>query len=383
MAPSDFNFKNHHDGIHHCQINRPITPSPYSFPDNQDLHTDVPYIEMEPLDQMIYDLEVERRSQLAAALEEDNEEEYFRSYNPDTDLDPLDKAILDLEADQESHLAMNKTEEDIKIHHYNWFGTAIYHTSSTPPEQSLAIIMSKPKATSSDSNLRINTVLNQAYLYLDPVIIHFDVPNGSILINQLLQRDNLNETMKGHVVKYYTPHGLWMSESLATNDRIEVDDGIFANYIVNYAAGNGFISQSYITSWKQWKSNYNKVRATERKTTRARRNRMAGPRLSPLRQVMTAEAEDRAEVEDAPSLHSDNSSMIVNRYSWPTNTAHRHWVIRNDRLTRGDIDWLEAADPNSYYSLPFPEPMRRGHGVGGTLRRASKSALSYLMCGIR
>ncbi|KAJ5980602.1 hypothetical protein N7481_007900 [Penicillium waksmanii] len=237
--------------------------------------------------------------------------------------------------------------------------------------------MSKPKVTNSDLNLRIHTVLHQANMYLDPVLIDFDAPNSFTLINQLLRRYNIDDTMKGHVVKYYTPHGLWVSETRSANDRIEVDDGDVANYITNYAVGNGFISQSYITSWKQFNVNYNKVRATERKPARARRNKVGLPRLSPLRQVMTAEAED------ATSLHSDNISMIVNRHSWPSSTAHRGWVIRTDQLTRGDVDWLEAADPNSYYSLPFSEPVRCGLGVGGMLRKASKSALSYLICGAR
>lgn len=417
MASSDFNFEHYedervgHDGEPHpSQIERPGTPSPYSSEDNGRLfsYTSIPYSEMEPLDQMIFDLEVAKFSQLATAPEAGEHagnDDLFRSYKPYSDMDPLDEAILDLEADQNSHLAMIKAEADVvsaefyrrqwlanedrNIHHYNWFGTAIYRPSSTPPEQSLAIIMAKPRVTSFDRNLRNHTVLNQANLYLDPVIINFGTPDNSVLINQLLRRHNLEDTMKGHVVKYYTPHGLWMSETRSTDDNIQVDDGCVANYITNYAVGNGFISQSYITSWKQWKANYNKVRATERKPTRGRKKKAQVPRLSPLRQVMTAEAED------VPSIYSDTDSrivrrhsessstdvsMIVNRKSWPSKTANRHWVLRNDRITRGDVDWLEAEDPNSYYSLPFPEPVRLGQGVGGTIRRASRNALPYFIC---
>jgi hypothetical protein len=407
MDSSGFDVKYHDEeklgteaGIHSSEIERPSTPPPYSFANKGRLngYTCIPYSELEPLDQMIFDIEVERLSQPATASEadeDDDEDEFLRrlGFNPDGDMEPLDKAILYLEADQISNLAMNKTDEDAvsaefyrrqwltkedrNIHHYNWFGTAVYGPSSTPPEISLAIIMSKPKVTNSDLNLRIHTVLHQAYLYLDPVLIDFNTPDSSAFIIQLQRRYNLDDTMKGHVVKYYTPHGLWMSEPVSANGRTEVDDGNIANYIMNYGVGNGFISQSYITSWKQFKVNHNKVRATERKPARARRNKTGLPRLSPLRQVMTAEPED------APSLSSGNVSMLANRHSWPSSTAHRRWVMRNSRLARADVDSLEAADPNSYYSLPFPEPVRRGLGVKGTLRKASKSALAYLICGAR
>ncbi|CAI7596617.1 unnamed protein product [Penicillium pancosmium] len=325
-------------GIYSSEVERPSTPPSYSFANKGRLngYTCIAYSELEPLDQMIYDIEFERLSQQATASEEDeddDDDEFLRRLGfPDSDMEPLDEAILDLEADQISHLAMSKAEEDAvsaefyrrqwlteddrNIHHYNWFGRAVYGPSSTPPEQSLAIIMSKPKVTSPDLNIRIHTVLHQAYLYLDPVLIDFNTPGSSALINQLQRRYNLDDTMKGHVVKYYTPHGLWISEPVTANDRTEVDDGNVANYIMNYGVGNGFISQSYITSWKQFKVNYNKVKATEGKLKRACRNKTGLPRLSPLRQVMTAEPED------APSLSSDNVSMIFSRHSEPSSSEN-------------------------------------------------------------
>lgn len=329
------------------EIERPDTPSPDPLSDDDEDQDYLPRSEMETLDQMIFDLEVERLSQITLTEEEEN--------------------AIDAEFNRREWLA--KVDSD--IHHYNWFGKGIYHSSSTPPEQSLAVIMSDPKVPEATDNLRITSILNRAYLYLDPIVVEFDVPDPNVLINHLLERSNLARIMKGHVVKYYTPHGLWMSEGRPMADRIDVDDGNIVNYVLNHGVGNGFVTRSYINSWEQWQANSKRKPSEVKEAARGHgyKKLTRRPRPSPLRQCMAVEAER------VPFHHADNPSRDFNHNGEFPSNADRYESILGDDYSK------TSTETDTYYSFPFPEPERRGQGVKHAIQKASKSVLSCLRCG--
>lgn len=103
MDSSGFDVKYHdgeklesEGGICSSEVERPSTTPPYSFANKGRLngYTCIPYSELEPLDQMIYDIEFERLSQQAtiSEVDEDDEEgEFLRRLGfPDSDMEPLD-----------------------------------------------------------------------------------------------------------------------------------------------------------------------------------------------------------------------------------------------------------------------------------------------------
>lgn len=358
---------------HPSEIERPSTPSPDSIAFYQTSLGRTPRNEMEPLDQMIYDLEVERLTKLE--LPHDKED------------------TVTTEFDRRQWL----TELDRDIHHYNWFGQAVYEASSTLAEHSLVVLMTKPKFASRTENPWLFSVLNRAYLYIDPVIVDLDIPERNDLLEHLLRGSSLEYAMKGSVVKYYTPHGLWMSDPSMAAERIEIDYGDVADYIMNYGIGNGFIDQGYITSWAQWQANYNRARFKAEAPKLGPRKKLIAP--SPLRQVMIAGAINslsrRAGHHDLRASNGEATSSKTKRVRFephiqvitrsqtmcnvqPISSSH---PISPARQESNDIDWISATDPETYYSFPFPGPGRRDTGVKDAFRKASKSALSYLRCG--
>jgi len=362
------------DQIYHpSEIERPSTPSPDSIFYYQTSQGRVPRSEMAPLDQMIYDLEVERLTELELPHEKDD--------------------IVNAEFERRECLA----RMDRDIHHFNWFGQAVYYASSTLAEQSLVVIMTKPKFASRTEDLWLFSILNRAYLYIDPVRVILDIPDCNVLLNNLLRGSNLEHVMKGNVVKYYTPHGLWMSDTRPRTETIQIDHGNVANYILNYGIGNGFIDQRYITSWKQWQTNYNRARVEAEILTRGPRKKRPGP--SPLKQVMIAGAENslsrppnyrNTKVRNAKSTSSKTKRVRfesdIQQISGSQTVSNIQNISSSQPISPirhrpNHIDWDSATDADTYYSFPFPGPGRQDMGVKGAFRKVSKSAFSYLRCG--
>lgn len=374
-TPYTTNNSSRNDQIcHPSKIERPRTPSPDSNFYYQTSQGRVPRSEMEPLDQMIYDLEVERLTKLELPHKKDD--------------------IVSAEFERRERLA----KMDRNIHHFNWFGQAVYYASSTLAEQSLVVIMTNPKFASRAEDLWLFSILNRAYLYIDPVRVILNIPDCNVLPNHLLRGSNLEHVMKGHVVKYYTPHGLWMSDTRPRTEAIQIDHGNVANYVLNNGVGNGFIDQGYITSWKQWQTKYNIARVEAEALAKGPRKKRPGP--SPLRQVMIAGAENSL---SRPANHRNTNFRNIKANSSKTKRVRleshtqpisdSHTVLNVQTISSSqptlpilhkpnDIDWDLATNPDTYYSFPFPGPGRQeGMGIKGAFRKASKSAFSYLRCG--
>ncbi|KAJ5116675.1 hypothetical protein N7456_001023 [Penicillium angulare] len=106
---------------------------------------------------------------------------------------------------------------DLRVHHYNFYGNAVYEKSGTPPAESLAIILSRlkqPKPVISSSYL-VRSLLNCAKLFLDPVITTLNEDTLKLRGNKLVLAASDN------VHKCYSPHGTWTvednsGESIAT-----------------------------------------------------------------------------------------------------------------------------------------------------------------------
>lgn len=383
---SDPEFRD--DIVNPFGIERPCTPSPDSPVSYGYTHSHMPYGEMEPLDQMIFDMEAERLTQLEFANEVDEEE---REIAPDC-IKSIDQMISGLQAESTSYRDKVSEQErtvraefsrrdrvsdaDERIHHFNWFGKAIYRPSSTPPELSLALMMSDPKIADVAENPRIYALLNLAHLYIDPVIITSDFYKGRAL-NDLFPRPyDLQRGMSGHVAKYYTPHGLWTADSRPKNGMLKVDVGSMANYRVKFAIGNGFYNASCLISWEEWKKNCRKVETQAKRSTRAKRFKKWSIRPSPLRQVMTIVAEE------VSSRHVNTYRRDHNRNAEASNVVNRRRSIANAQISRNYAEWDSATNPDALYSFPFAEPRaRRGKGVKGAFQKASRSALYYFTCG--
>ncbi|KAJ5633518.1 hypothetical protein N7528_001360 [Penicillium herquei] len=89
------------------------------------------------------------------------------------------------------------TEWDNGIHHYNIHGEPVYVKSMTSAEESLAIILSKPKLVKQRTNLLMRSLLNRAHKFLDPVILYLD-RNDQVL---KLRGSELMEAAKERVYK--------------------------------------------------------------------------------------------------------------------------------------------------------------------------------------
>ncbi|KAJ6184439.1 hypothetical protein N7519_005740 [Penicillium mononematosum] len=60
-------------------------------------------------------------------------------------------------------------------------GWLCYNRSTTPPAVSLAFMQASPKVPKGRDQLRVNSILNRAIRYIDPVIVRLDRENEEIL----------------------------------------------------------------------------------------------------------------------------------------------------------------------------------------------------------
>ncbi|KAJ5724826.1 hypothetical protein N7493_006554 [Penicillium malachiteum] len=135
------------------------------------------------------------------------------------------------------------TEWNNGIHHYNIHGEPVYVKSMTSAEESLAVILSKPKLVKQKTNLLMRSVLNRAHTFLDPVILYLD-RNDQV---SRLRGSELMEAAKERVYKYYSPHGTWVS-SEEFEVEILLDCGDPRQYQhANVAIANGFLNSEHIT----------------------------------------------------------------------------------------------------------------------------------------
>jgi hypothetical protein len=174
---------------------------------------------------------------------------------------------------------------DENIHHFNWFGDAVYPPSSTTPAESLAIIFSGPKVPKENDKLRIASILRRAYQYLDPVVVSFERTKKRFLKRR---GSSLQNAAEGHVFKFYTPHGRWMVDSdVLHSELILRDSGTQDDYLGSkFSVGNGFQSSSLIPTRSNWRLARRKI-IRSRQHSSPRKNNWCPPPPSPLRQSMS------------------------------------------------------------------------------------------------
>ncbi|KAJ5098318.1 hypothetical protein N7532_005319 [Penicillium argentinense] len=315
--------------------------------------------------------------------ESDREEywEYLAGLKFDSEWDSIES---------EFHRRRCLVRNDNGIHHFNFFGMGIYTHSLTLPEESLAILMAQPKVPKATSNLRVQSIMNRADRYVDPVILHLDGPNRDDLIRLLTSEEgsSLEQAMKGHVFKYYTSHGTWSLEfSNSPADRqaranlancltegIHIDDGSLHNYIANLGIGNGFYSSSHLMSWKQWFANCRGLTAKGITNQRSRKKVDWRPKRSPLNQVMNIAAE-------GPSFDEDRVNERLARIL--NNLENRPGNMRPSRRNAiASVDWPRGTKSDSYYSFSHRRPPSNDK-QSTSLKAAPKIALKSLLCCLR
>ncbi|KAJ6016292.1 hypothetical protein N7540_010883 [Penicillium herquei] len=130
-------------------------------------------------------------------------------------------------------------------HHFNWLGQGVSHRSTTLPEESLAIMLAKPKVPEATDNYLVQSILRRAYRYLDPVVVCLDEEIDSSLL--ILRGSTLQRAAAGHCFKHYTSHGEWMYDSEEPAQQNTVDIGEIGTYLAsNSIVGNGFVRNRHI-----------------------------------------------------------------------------------------------------------------------------------------
>ena len=138
-------------------------------------------------------------------------------------------------------------DEEPHLHHFNWLGQGMFNRSNTLPEESLAVILSDPKAPQVTGDLRVESLLRNAYGYIDPVIVCLDEEVQPSLWN--LRGSELQHAVKGHCFKHYTPHGRWHSDPEEAMEQNVLDAGGVNNYLNPHVViGNGFVSNGLVPS---------------------------------------------------------------------------------------------------------------------------------------
>lgn len=171
---------------------------------------------------------------------------------------------------------------DNDIHHYNWLGEPVYQSSSTSPSDSLAVIQGQPKVHKAQDSLRIQTIMQRALEFIDPVVMILEEEDQHIL---QLRGTDLARASCGKVYKYYTPHGQWTMDD---QDAAEIiaDYGSLSIYKrANLAVGNNLVDHDLIQSPQEWLNSWYAALSAAEATTSLPRKMSWKPRRTNLQQV--------------------------------------------------------------------------------------------------
>ncbi|KAJ9300622.1 hypothetical protein DTO271G3_1786 [Paecilomyces variotii] len=122
------------------------------------------------------------------------------------------------------------------IHHFNWFGEAVYEYSDTPPAVSLWYIVSEPKVSRLYDEMRVQAILTRALKFIDPVVYY-----GRDWRYLRRRGQDFIRTVTGNVFKCYTLHGMWREDQNHFDEGTRMDEGIMESYgTEEYVIANGF-----------------------------------------------------------------------------------------------------------------------------------------------
>ena len=192
----------------------------------------------------------------------------------------LQQCYDELYAEREKSL----TTKEI-IHHFSWVGYPVSHYSATKPSESLAIILSDPKAPRGSSKYRIQAITDNALPLVDPVVLYLDGIGHRLF---QLRGSQLIKASEGRVFKFYSPHGLWMDDTRETEEHTAYDPGSLAAYQDSDAVvGNGFHVASLIRAVPHWENQRLEAFEEAERCRGPPRRRTWEPTLSPLSQCET------------------------------------------------------------------------------------------------
>lgn len=163
-----------------------------------------------------------------------------------------------------------KEKQADTFHHQNIFGQKIEARSDTPPEDSMLYILSAsgrkpsnslwdPKRRNKRQSLWLNTLLNEAEKWVDPVI-YFGNENYREL--KKLKGRGLRDAIRHRVHKVYLPVGTWAHE----NPEILMD--------CDYAPGSRLCQTFVFKNRDIWAKRFAEVQKKERRKKRPRRKNL-------------------------------------------------------------------------------------------------------------
>ncbi|KAJ5997613.1 hypothetical protein N7522_009273 [Penicillium canescens] len=142
------------------------------------------------------------------------------------------------------------TQNEEDVHHFNWMCEPVGRRSTTPPEVSLVCIQAGPKVPTGRDVFRVQSIMNRALPFIDPVAVSLEGQHQYILS---MRRSSLLRASQGRVSKLYSLHGAWINDEEVMKDQIMVDTGNNQQYTSpGLAIGNGFLVSSPIKSVSDW-----------------------------------------------------------------------------------------------------------------------------------
>lgn len=179
----------------------------------------------------------------------------------------------------------NLITEDAAIHHFSWTGHRVYHYSATSPSESLAIILATPKVPHGTNIWRMQAVLTSALPFIDPVVVLLDGTDENVF---QLRGSELIKALTGQVLKFYSPHGLWMEDPNDSSDITTYDTGTLNTYQApGLAIGNGFYGIGRIRPVSNWIDQRLEAFEKLNRLDKLPRRRTWHSKPSPLRECQT------------------------------------------------------------------------------------------------
>lgn len=187
---------------------------------------------------------------------------------------------------------------DWQIHHFNWYGQAVYEYSDTPPAVSLWYIASQPKVPLPSDEMRVQSILSRATRFIDPVVYF-----GHDWRDLQRRGQELIRAVTGDVFKCYTLHGTWKNDERHFDGETRMDEGVKEGYgAPNYVIANGFSTHPAVMNRSEREEarrslfEYKRNIDPFRYTVAGRRDRIYA--LSPLRSSASVdeEWEDESEI---------------------------------------------------------------------------------------
>ncbi|KAL1987072.1 hypothetical protein VTN96DRAFT_4946 [Rasamsonia emersonii] len=201
-------------------------------------------------------------------------------------------------------------EEQDPIHHFNWHGHAVREYSGTPAAHSLLYILSRPKTPAPRDENRIQSILNRATKFVDPVIYEGDFAE--------LQRSgqDLVNAVTGQVYKFYSPHGCWHNDRRDREEGTIQDNGVMNIYkCPEWLVANGFYDHPLVPTREQMHSNWENLRDSSSPCAgsdcwKVREKRSRPYIRSPLR-LATA-----VDTDDCSDMNQNKVHRMRGKYQW-------------------------------------------------------------------